>query len=261
MIGTRDRTAQPISAAMAFAFAVVVAFAVDASPASAQSGSNAQADQSRTLRAPSRTAMPPSGRYVSDAGDQFVLDRSGSRPLLRFDGRDETWVLRPSAAPRGDVIFRNDAGDQVLRATAGGGVTVYSRRSPTGSPASMTGSASPLTPPTLGPTQLAVLMVRRSAMVSQAMGRLVEVNVDTSMDAESLTVEALIVVTDSVIRMARSATARPHLTQLRRITIVEGERSGVGYGGGELRIIVAPTQGAAGRPSSARVIRAVLSQD
>ena len=61
----------------------------------------------------------------SETGEGFIFDRSGSRPLLRFERREETWVLRPTAAPRGDIIYRNDAGDQVLRVTPGGGMTVY----------------------------------------------------------------------------------------------------------------------------------------
>ena len=190
-----------------------------------------------------------------------MLDQSGTRALLRFDGRPETWVLRPTAAPRGDVIYRNDAGDQVLRVSSSGGLTIYSPRNPSGSPASLTGSAPELTAPTLGPIQLGLLIVRRSAMVSQTLGRLVEINVETSTEAESLTVDALIVSTDAVMRMARSATARQHLSRLRRISIEEGGRNSVAYGNGELRIVVSPTQGVGGRPSSARIIRAFLPSD
>ena len=51
------------------------------------------------------------------------------------------------------------------------------------------------------------------------------------------------------------------MTLLRRIVIVQGNGASVTYLRGELRIVVAPTQGVAGRPSSARVIRAFLPQD
>ena len=102
------------------------------------------------------------------------------------------------------------------------------------------------------------LMLRRSAMVSQAVGRTVEINADTGVESESLAVEALILSTDVVLRIARSPTGRAALNQLRRIVIVEGSRASVTYSRGELQIVVAPSQGAAGRPSSARVIRAFL---
>ncbi|MBI2260182.1 MAG: DUF4908 domain-containing protein [Caulobacterales bacterium] len=257
----RVRTARrPLPTAMAIALAAAVLSLLSvASDVSAQVRGNAQAEQSRTLRnRPSEPALPPVGRYAADSGEGFILDRSGRHPLLRFDRRDETWVLRPSAAPRGDVIYRNDAGQQVLRVTPSGGMTVYTPRSPGGSPASYAGPGESLSPPRLGPAQMLNLMLRRSAMVSQAVGRTVEINADTGVESESLTVEALILSTDVVLRIARSPNGRAALNQLRRIVIVEGSRASVTYNRGELHIVVAPSQGAAGRPSSARVIRAFL---
>lgn len=259
----RARTPLPTAMAIAFAAGVLSLIPVFAD-AVAQERGNAQAEQSRILRnrpdASART-LPSPGRYVSDTGEGFTLDRAGSRPLLRFDRRDETWVLRPTAAPRGDVIYRNDAGQQVMRVTPDGGITVYTARAPGGSPASFDGPGQSLSLPTLGPAQLFQLMTRRSAMLSQAMGRLIEINVDTGEEAEGLTVEALILSTDAVLRIARSPTGRSSLNQLRRIVIVQGPAASVTYARGDLRIVVAPNQGVAGRPSSARVIRAFLPQD
>lgn len=259
----RVRTAlTPLQAAMAIALAVTALLSLlFAAPALAQSRGNAQAEQSQSLRErrPSPPTPPPVGRYMAESGEGFILDRSGRHPLLRFDRRAETWVLRPSAAPRGDVIYRNDAGDEVLRVTPGGGMTVYTPRAPGGSPASFAGAGQSLTPPTLGPVLLFRLMAQRSAMVSQALGRLVEVNL-SGQRSESLCVEALIVTTEAVIRIARSPTAREYVEDLRSITIVEGRRSGVTYSRGRLTVTVNPDEGMAGRPSSARVIRAILPQ-
>jgi hypothetical protein len=256
------RTAgRPLLTAMAIALAAAVLSLLAPGSAAAQNRGNVQAEQSQKLRSlrPSPPVPPPVGRYVAESGEGFILDRSGRHPLLRFERRDETWVLRPSAAPRGDVIYRNDAGEQVLRVTPGGGMTVYTPRAPSGSPASFAGSGQSLTPPTLGPHLLFRLMAQRSYMVSQAVGgRLVEVNLDVDEQFESLSVEAMIVTTDAVIRIARSPTARQYIADLRSITIVEGRRAGVTYSGGRLTVTVDPRQGLAGRPSSARVIRAIL---
>jgi len=231
------------------------------SQAAAQTRGNAQAEQSQALRnrgVPTRT-LPATGRYVADSGEGFILDRSGQRPLLRFDRRDETWVLRPTAAPRGDVIYRNDAGQQLLRVTPSGGITVYTPQAPGGSPASLAGPGQSLVSPVLGPAQLWSLMARRSGMISQALGRLVEINLD-GQRSEALCVEALIVTTDAVIRIARSPTARQHLGALRSITITEGSRSAVSFSRGRLVVVVDPDEGMAGRPSSERVIRTILPQ-
>lgn len=246
----------PILSAMAL---VAVAAAVSfPTLGQAQARANAQAEQSRSLgdRIFSRN-LPPTGRYVSENGDTFILDRSGSRPLLRFERRAETWILRPSPAPRGDIIYRTDAGDQVLRMTPDGGMTLYTVRAPGGSPVSMVGPAPNLTVPSLGPVQLFNLMSRHGALMSRAIGRLVVVDVDTGPETEALTVEALTVASEAVVRMARSDAMRGWLTRLRRITITDGTRASVTYNGGDLRIVVAPSQGVAGRPSSARVIRAL----
>jgi hypothetical protein len=248
---------------MAIAVALVAASpCVLATQAFAQTRGNAQAEHSTALRdsAPPPRAGPASGRYVTDSGEGFILDRSGPRPLVRFDRRDETWALRATPAPRGDVVYRNDAGEQVLRVTPAGGLTVYTARSPGGSPASFAGAGQSLSAPTLGPAQLFQLMTRRSAMVSQSLGRLIQINVDTNQNAEGPTVEALILATDAILRIARSPSARASLNQLRRITIVQGSRASVVYGNGELRITVSPSEGAAGRPSSVRVIRAFVPQ-
>ncbi|MDA0743579.1 DUF4908 domain-containing protein [Brevundimonas sp. 3P9-tot-E] len=232
-----------------------------AAEATAQTRSNAQAEQSRAIRDQSiiRTTPPP-GRYTSEAGQSFILDQAGSLTLLRFERSTETWALRPSSAPRGDTIYRNDAGDQVLRVTTGGGITVYTTRAPGGSPVSLAGPPVSLAPPSLGPVQMFNLMARRSGLVSEAMGRLVRINLD-GQESEALCIEALIVTTDAVVRIARSPSARPFLDRLRSITIIEGQRSSVTYSGGDLRVVVDPRRGIAGRPSSARVIRAVIPQD
>ena len=102
-------------------------------------------------------------------------------------------------------------------------------------------------------------MARRSALVSSALGRLVEINLSGE-KSEALSVDALIVTTDAVVRIARSPSARPFLERLRIITIVEGARASVSYSRGDLRVVVDPKRGIAGRPSSARVIRAVIPQ-
>lgn len=256
------RRERPLSTVMAIAIATVGLSFTGFGEASAQTRGNVQADQSRALRERGGLVLPepPVGRYAAETGEAFTLDRSGRQALLRFENRDETWVLRPTPAPRGDVVYRNDAGDQVLRITPSGGMTVFTPRAPGGSPASLAGAGAALAQPNLGPAQLFQLITRRSFLLSQAIGRLIEVNVDTSPQAEGLTVEALVVATDTVLRIARSPTARGSLARLRSINITEGGRASTTYSGGVLRIVVAPSQGVAGRPSSARILRSFLPQ-
>ncbi|MDB5421208.1 MAG: hypothetical protein JWR59_1155, partial [Brevundimonas sp.] len=158
---------------------------------------------------------------------------------------------------RGDIIYRNDAGAQILRVTPDGGVTLYSVRAPNGSPASRTGPAAALERPLLGPVQLANLMLQRSFMLSRALGRQVVVQLDGERD-EALCTDALMVTTDAVLRMAGSPTTRAALSRLRSVTITEGRTATVVYSNGDLRVTVQPNQGVTGRPSSTRVIRAMV---
>lgn len=239
------------------ALAIVAALSAVPESAEAQLRSNAQAEQSRSLlgRTPTRT-LPESGRYVAESGENFIFDRSGSRPLFRFERRQETWALRPTPAPRGDTIYRNDQGAQVLRVTPEGGVTLYTVAAPNGTPASVAGPAPALTQPSLGPVALFNLMQTRSAMVTRALGRIVRINLSGDR-SEQLCVEALVISTDAVLRMARSATRREQLSGLRSITIQEGGTMSVRYRNGDLRVVVDPDRGIEGRPSSARIIQAL----
>ena len=245
----------PIASAMVFAVAVA-ALSIPTF-AAAQVRGNAQSEQSRAIGVvPTRRGLPPSGRYASDGGEAFVLDGTGVLPLFRFERRPETWVLRATPAPRGDIIYRNDAGSQILRVTPAGGITLYTTMAPNGAPVSRTGPASALALPTLGPIRLFTLMNQRGSLVSQALGRLVVINLSGER-SEALMVDALIVSTEAVIRMAASPTFRQSIATLRSITLVEGDRSSVSFIRGDLRVVVDPNSGQAGRPSSARIIRAV----
>lgn len=248
----------PIPAAMAVAVVVLTSL-LASTAALAQVRSNAQAQQTYEHGQLNR-GLPMNGLYASDAGERFIFDGQGPRPLFRFQRREETWVLRSTPAPRGDVIYRNDAGAQILRVTPDGGLTLYTARTPSGSPASRVGAAAPLELPTLGPIRLFTLMNQRGSLVSQALGRLIVISL-TGEESEALMVDALIVTTEAVIRMSRTPTFRDRISDLRSITLVEGSRSSVTFSRGELRVVVDPSEGQAGRPSSSSIIRAVAPRD
>jgi hypothetical protein len=78
----------------------------------------------------SRRAPPPVARYVSETGSAFILDRASSLPLMKFDNSPEVWVLSAQPASRGDVIYRNEMGEPVLRATKLGGMILFTDDAP-----------------------------------------------------------------------------------------------------------------------------------
>lgn len=208
--------------------------------------------------AQSRRSLPPSARYVAGTGQGFTLDVTGSRPLLRFDRSTEIWVLRPTPAPRGDIIYRNDNGDQVLRVTADGGLTLYTTTAPQGSPVSQSGEAAPLVAPGLTAVQMWNYIVRQSDRASRSLGRLVVVDVDIQPGSEAVAADALSTAVDAIARMARSPNLRGAVDRVRRIEVVDqGRTSQSAFQRGTLRIVIEPHAGVAGRPSSARVVRLV----
>ncbi|MFN3814570.1 DUF4908 domain-containing protein [Brevundimonas sp.] len=232
-----------------------------ASDARAQPRSNVQAEQSQGLRDRPAHALVAPGRYVTESGEAFILDHSSARPLLRFDDAAEVWVLRATPAPRGDILYRNDQGDVVLRSTSSGGLTLYTPRAPMGEPASQAGPGTSLRRPPLSPIQLVNFMVRQSEVASRAVGHLVIFEAEEiSPGSETLVAEAAAAAVEALTRMARASNLRDQARQVRRIVITEGARNDAEFSRGSLIITVAPREGPAGRPSSARVVRTLAGR-
>ncbi|WP_125256117.1 DUF4908 domain-containing protein [Brevundimonas fluminis] len=205
----------------------------------------------------SRQAMPETGRYVAETGQSFVLDRSGPRTLMRFERSNEVWVLRPQPAPRGDVILRNDAGDQVLRVTPDGAMTLYTAAAPQGVPVSSEGSAARLLPPTLTAVQMANFIIHQSGRATNAVGRLVIVDMEIGRGSEAVAADALSTAVEALVRMSRSAGLRQDAGRVRRIVVTDQGRPRITFARGVLTIVIDPTAGYAGRPSSARIARVI----
>jgi hypothetical protein len=94
-----------------------------------------------------RPAKPPPlalYRDNTDGDPAFILDRSSPVVLLRFQDSTEIWLLTPHPAPRGDIIYRNDVGEAMLRATRLGGLTLFTPDRPDGMPAAVISDAPPL---------------------------------------------------------------------------------------------------------------------
>ncbi|HWT53012.1 MAG TPA: DUF4908 domain-containing protein, partial [Caulobacter sp.] len=96
-----------------------------------------------------RVAAPPVARYVSETGGGFVFDQAAPRPLIKFDNSAEIWVLSAQPASRGDVIYRNDLGEPVLRVTKLGGMILFTDDAPMGAAAALSGRATSIQPPAI----------------------------------------------------------------------------------------------------------------
>ena len=198
------------------------------------------------------------GRFTSQGGPAFVLDQSSGRTLLRYEGSNEIWSLRPTAGLRGDIYYRNDVGEVVLRATRLGGLTLYTASSPGGLPCALDRAAQALEMPSHDIRFLLRHFMRESARAGQAIDRDFEISArGVEPDASDIFGDAATVAVDGVVRLSQSATGRERQTNLRTMLIVMGSAAGARRDGTTLIITVNPRLGPAGRPSSARVMRAL----
>lgn len=243
--------------AVAAAAALGAAAAGWATDASAQNGAlrDLFSKSGPGARAPQ---YPPVGRYVAAQGQTFVLDRSGGTVLLKFDGSNEVWALQPAPGPRGDMIYRDDVGRPMVRATRLGGLTVFTADRPTGTPAAFTAASAPLKPRTLSPGALLQQLAQASTRASRAARRLLTFEApDVDVGEETLFADAANVAADGVVAAAATPGGRVRLSRLRIVRLTEGERPTVSVQGATLEVVVAPARGLAGRPSSRRAAQAI----
>lgn len=206
-----------------------------------------------------RVAAPPVARYVSEAGGGFVLDQAAPRPLMKFDNSSEVWVLSPQPASRGDIIYRNDLGEPVLRVTKLGGMILFTDDAPMGAAAALSGRASSIQPPavlSIGTLfqRLAIAQVRASRAAQRDIGfaTVQDARPETSvLIADSATVTA-----EAFERAARKGD-RSILSKIVRVLLAEGRKPSAQLKEGSLIITYAPGEGLAGRPSSKRIIKVI----
>lgn len=219
----------------------------------------AVAEQQSALLANSRRDVTPVARFACQGGPSFVLDQSGPRALLRFEGGDEIWVLRPRAGPRGDVFYRNDVNEPVLRATRLGGVTLYTSDRPGGLPCAPTATSQPLRMAEFDAASLFRHLLRERARGVRALDHGLFIDLpEVDRGEEPVFGDAVTLAVDGMARLTDNGS-RQAASRVRTVLVTEGPSPSVTYGAGVLHITVAPRLGVAGRPSSARVMRAILS--
>jgi hypothetical protein len=207
---------------------------------------------------------PQVARYVAVQGSTFIFDRAGSgqQALLKFDDDPEVWVLQASPAPGGGTIYKNDAGEPVLRITRVGGVTLFTSQEPEGMPVSLLGDADDLLLPTMMPMSV---LLQRATQASFRTSRVAQHLITFDVPGPSVTPssvalfsDAFAVAADAIMRLGRRAEARPFLAQLDKVQFVVGPKPDVSVKGPVMTITVVLGKGFAGRPSSDRVFKAAL---
>lgn len=202
---------------------------------------------------------PAVARYLSEGGAEFIFDRSGEIALLRFERSSEVWALRPNPAPGGDVVFKNDMGQPVVRATRFGGVTLFTPDRPGGAPAALVGEGEPSQAPSIGPGQLFKVLEAASARASRAAQRIIPFEApNVSPGAEFLVADAAAVVSNTLVRFSVVKGGKAFLDKVRGVRIRLGKKVDARVKDGFVVVVVHPDDGIAGRPSSGRVAQALV---
>jgi hypothetical protein len=202
---------------------------------------------------------PIIARFQSEDGAAFVLDRSQGPILFRFEASHEVWVLTPRRAGRGDMIYLDDAGQPLLRATKLGGMTVFTSETPTGSAAALAGRAPPIrTLLALSPTGLLQKLTLASAKASRAVQKLVTFDAeDVTTDSAPLFADSALTAAEAFVQMARQTDSRAKAIRIDRVLLIQGDNSDARRQGSQIVITIVPDDGVAGRPSSAKVAKAI----
>jgi len=213
---------------------------------------------------------PIVAHFVSARGEGFVLDESQvGAPLLRFDGDDEVFQLTAKPGANGDVTFRNDVGEPVLKATRLGGMILFSgAHAEVGDPAAVTGQATAFTPDRLTLTELWLHMAKSALRVSRACEHRVDINADKdNVDADTpgdtvvnLFAESVSVTADALVQIASQADTRHSLDKLHEVHLIEGRPPSAHIDNGVLIIKLDPSRGTwGGHPSSKRIMNVVMN--
>jgi hypothetical protein len=203
-------------------------------------------------------AVPQVARFSIDEGGEFVLDRSHHPSLLKFDDDPEVWVVSPSRGPRGDILFKDDIGDILLRVTKLGGVTAFTSHRPMGAAATLDGTASPLRLSPVGPTAL----FQRLYLASVRCGHIARHQVgfdapDSDAKSAPLIADAALSVIDAFVGLAGNSEGRLAIGRVAKVLLIVGPTPSAWMRHSVLIVAVTPNDGLSGHPSSARIAQVI----
>lgn len=210
---------------------------------------------------PGERPLPPVAKFEDEEGDEFTLDRTGGKSVfIRFEDSPEIWALLPNSAPRGDVIYKNDMGEPVLRTTRLGGLTLFTEGRPQGMAAAFAGPSHPLKLPPVDSVQgLLRDFAQASARASRAAQKLIAFEAEEApLLAAPLLADAAFVVSEAFVQVAGEGdSGRKAAARFSKVQFEAGKNPNADTRGPVVRITIAPERGLAGRPSSHRVAAAI----
>ncbi len=199
--------------------------------------------------------------YVSEDGDSFTFDGSQGVPLLRFDGEQEVWALTPTTGTKGDIIYKNDMGEPMLKATRWGGMVLFSDERPMGDPVAVSGRAEAFQPTFMTPALLWQSLAKASRRASQAVERLIPFEApEVTPGSDALYADAFEVTSNAIVRVALQSRGRRTLDTVREVHFVEGRPPSARIEKGVLVMKLDTSRGTwGGRVSSKRIMNVLMT--
>lgn len=240
-----------------------------------------------------QTSDGPVFYQTVDGLRRFVLDREAEGALLRFEGSPEVFALDEAAGGGGDILYRDDLGEDVVRVSTRNSVTLYTSVYPTGILTADIGPAPSLdvlTGAGDGAEAVVATMTMRSAAagfsagaagdaaspralvddavraleldLQAAAGRAVPVDVRALVNdagAAAVFADAARVTSLAVQRAQSDGDPDGLLDAMAGVELTSADVAEVDYDEGVWVIGVSPAAGFAGRPSSLRILHDIAA--
>lgn len=208
----------------------------------------------------SRTQEQTGWYQRADTGTFFLFDRSQPVALLRErdDPRAEVLVLFPNRAPGGGTAFVTDTGREVIRLTGLGGATYFPADAPDGVIADFASAAGALTPAPRSPDEVRDMAEGVAEEFAALSGNNIDLGYAPAPRAGlGVQYDALRMI---VLAMEQVRGDRRRLRGIERIEINIGAEPAAYRSGDAFIVVIAPTYGYAGRPSSTYIAEAMMNR-
>jgi hypothetical protein len=207
-----------------------------------------------------RHNVPDIAYFSTEDGLGFVFDNSQKAPAVRYNGSDEVWALTATRGPKGDVMFKNDVGEPVLRATRWGGFTLFRPERPSGDPVSLVGKGKAIMPGVVSPDLLFRYLVGASRKATFAARRLIPFGApEVSQGSDYLFADAAKNTAEAMMELSKQNNGPKLLEPVREVRLIEGHPPEVRLEDGVLELKLDPQLQWGGRPSSRRVMTVIRS--
>lgn len=210
-----------------------------------------------------RVSDVAAGTYSADDDITFTLLPYGDKYLLRFAGSPENFVLYGDRVALGGRELKYDTGAVALKISVWGGITLYTRATPGGIPATRTGDAAPPETLEVPAASLTTALKDEESHVAYTEHLKLRFSADPSIlkggdQARAYAFDTLVNSTMGIEQLLALPSGRAEFTRrFDAVRIVEGDKPTIAISGRTLLVSYVPSSGAAGRASSRAIAYAL----